>query len=284
MKVSMVVLSAHALPKYLLVKEKSALFKSMLASKNLPKPITNAADGQHWIRVLAAELALRLKDAREEVPTLWPKAIVLHARKGTYFNPASTRSCIYRQSGYETSRSKQAAFPFTKNVTVDMIASAGNKLWKELTRDVTNINVTSVQLAFTGIEAAETGQQMIHGFFKTRDAPLSLSKRPRSNSDRSLDKEAGAQNAHGEQEQSQISFVCERCQKRIALDDGAEWIDEQRESALAVLRQEHDDFHFAQDLATNDSRPIKPRSSSKPVSVRSQGKEPKGIAKFFSKK
>lgn len=251
------------------VKEKSALFKSMLASKNLAKPIINAADGQHWIRVLAAELALRLKDAREEIPTLWPKNIVLHARKG-----------------YETSRSKQAVFPFTKDVTVDVIASAGNKLWKELTRDVTNINITCVQLAFTGIEAAEIGQQMIHGFFKTRDAQLPPLKRPRSDSDSSLNKGAvksDTRNAPERQELPQMSFVCERCQKQIALGEGSsEWGEEQRTSALAMLRQEHEDFHFAKDLA-GDSRPIKPHSS-KPVSMRSRGTEPKGITKFFNKK
>jgi DNA polymerase eta len=54
----------------------------MLASKNLPQPVTKAAEGHHWIRVLAAELALRLNDAREVNPNLWPKTIVLHARKG----------------------------------------------------------------------------------------------------------------------------------------------------------------------------------------------------------
>ncbi|KAL4062234.1 hypothetical protein J3A83DRAFT_4146174 [Scleroderma citrinum] len=250
------------------VKEKSTLFKSMLASKNLPKPITDPADGQHWIRVLAAELALRLKDAREEVPTLWPKTIVLHARKG-----------------YETSRSKQAAFPFTKNVTMDVIALAGNKLWKELMKDVTSINITSVQLAFTGIEAAETGQQMIHGFFKTRDAQHPPLKRPRSNSDDPLDKgvESETPNPPERQVLSLTSFVCERCHSRIALGDvRAEWNEEQRASALAMLRQEHEDFHFAQDLA-GASHPIKPRSS-KPVSTRSREPEPKGITKFFSKK
>ena len=67
---------------YLAVKEKSIQNKSMLASKNLPSPITRAADGHHWIRVLAAELALRLNEARKISPTLWPKTIVLHARKG----------------------------------------------------------------------------------------------------------------------------------------------------------------------------------------------------------
>lgn len=65
------------------VREKSAVNKSMLAAKNLPKPITNAAEGHHWIRVLAAELALRLNDARQTSPNLWPKTIVLHAKQGT---------------------------------------------------------------------------------------------------------------------------------------------------------------------------------------------------------
>lgn len=64
------------------VKEKTSVNKSMLASKNLPKPITNASEGFHWIRVLAAELALRLNDARKFNPNLWPKTLVLHARKG----------------------------------------------------------------------------------------------------------------------------------------------------------------------------------------------------------
>ena len=72
-------LSTHHLG---VVKEKSAVNKSMLASKNLPKPITKAAEGQHWLRVLAAELALRLNEAREADPALWPKTIVLHIRKG----------------------------------------------------------------------------------------------------------------------------------------------------------------------------------------------------------
>ena len=65
------------------VKDKgTALTKSMLAAKNLPKLITNASEGYHWIRVLAAELALRLNDARKASPNLWPKTIVVNARKG----------------------------------------------------------------------------------------------------------------------------------------------------------------------------------------------------------
>ncbi len=36
----------------------------MMASKNLPRPITNSSEGPHWLRVLAAELALRLNELR----------------------------------------------------------------------------------------------------------------------------------------------------------------------------------------------------------------------------
>lgn len=54
----------------------------MLASKNLPQPITKSAEGHHWIRVLAAELALRLNEARDADPGLWPKSVVLHIQQG----------------------------------------------------------------------------------------------------------------------------------------------------------------------------------------------------------
>jgi DNA polymerase eta len=62
------------------VKEKPSLTKSMMASKNLPRPITKTSEGPHWLRVLAAELALRLNELRETDLSVWPKTIVLHAR------------------------------------------------------------------------------------------------------------------------------------------------------------------------------------------------------------
>jgi impB/mucB/samB family C-terminal domain len=63
-----------------LVKEKPTLTKSMMASKNLPHPITKSSEGPHWLRVLAAELALRLNELRATDISVWPKTIVLHAR------------------------------------------------------------------------------------------------------------------------------------------------------------------------------------------------------------
>lgn len=247
------------------VKEKSALFKSMLASKNLPKPITQPSDGHQWIRILAAELALRLNDARESMPTLWPKTIVLHARRG-----------------YETSRSKQATFPFVRNVTVDVIATAADKLWKELTGDAKTVNVTSVQLAFTGLEKAEMGQKSIEGFFTTRDVQQTSLKRSREEDEPLVSPENTKLTLPESSYVEAVSFQCTRCRKMITLrEDQATGGPNEVAQRLATLRSEHDDFHFAQDLAnSNDGSVPVPRGSS----PKRKKAEPKGIARFFIKK
>ncbi|KAG2157918.1 uncharacterized protein EDB93DRAFT_1246415 [Suillus bovinus] len=248
------------------VKEKSALFKSMLASKNLPKPITRPLDGHQWIRVLAAELALRLNDARESMPTLWPKTIVLHTRKG-----------------YETSRSKQATFPFVRNVTVDVIATAADKLWKELTGDAKIVNISSVQLAFTGLEKAEMGQKSIEGFFTARDIQQQTSLKRSHEEDEPLVPLENTNLALPEfNDIEAVSFKCTRCHKTIALREGqSTGGPKEVAQRLATLRSEHGDFHFAQDLANSNegSVPVPRGSSSKRKKV-----EPKGIEKFFIKK
>jgi DNA polymerase eta len=71
---------------------------------------------------------------------------------------------------------------------------------------------------------------------------------------------------------------------------------EHKRDVLAALRIEHNDYHFAQDLARQD-RPAmapkppssgtgKPKSSSSSTSTkkRKRDKESEGIAKFFVKK
>lgn len=87
------------------VKEKPPVTKSMLASKNLPQPIVKTSQGHHWIRVLAAELALRLREARETDPALWPKTIVLHARQGKMLFHEACAECnmlLLSSSHFET--------------------------------------------------------------------------------------------------------------------------------------------------------------------------------------
>ncbi|KAF8907348.1 hypothetical protein CPB84DRAFT_1675032 [Gymnopilus junonius] len=268
------------------VKDKgSALTKSMLASKNLPKPITKASEGKHWIRVLAAELALRLKDAREMSPNLWPKTIVLHARKG-----------------YDAGRSKQAPFPFTREVTVDTIASAGDKLWKELVGNSMTLNVSSVQLAFTGIDVAEAGQKSIEGFLKpVSSSSVKETREPRDIFDIDQVAQPGsATNAVGDgspqnlgNDKSQVvslSYVCARCGKTFELPTvhhtgAGDYQDIHDQLTRAKL--EHDDFHFARDLANEGSHRPLSSISSKPTPKSSKKRKAspatRGIEKFFRK-
>lgn len=176
-------------------------------------------------------------------------------------------------------------FPFTHEVTVDVIATAADKLWKELTGNMKNLNVTSVQLAFTGIETTEIGQQSIEGFFRPKAAPLSLPKRTRPNGDEdSPDAEHVATEMPGSA--SSTSFVCERCNKRITVfGSEMDHAEVDHAATLAKLRMEHDDFHFAQDLANgSDAQPSSRPESRSRAPKRKKMTEPKGIAKFLIKK
>ncbi|KAL0954665.1 hypothetical protein HGRIS_003615 [Hohenbuehelia grisea] len=340
------------------IKAKAVLSKSMGASKNLPQPVTRVGEGKHWIRVLAAELALRLRDARKEDPTLWPKTIVLGARKG------------YSEPG----RSKQAPFPFMKDITVDAVAAAGEKLWREyvggaLPDDRTlPMKITHMHLGFSGIATAGDGQGSIEGFFRSPDKAAvtrSSAKRTRLSSnigdsdiEDAFDDDEDpiridrAGDTEGPSSSSLPSFICDRCGKRLsvspaviqdldistgdtleseapnAVGDGdqvvagvgastsrqgqlslEDWKEQLREealrSALNKLKAEHEDFHFAQDLARSQGKariginPDQPRplatdtnaksttSNAKKRQKSSKGKAKDnvgGIEKFFSRR
>lgn len=241
--------------------------------------------------------------------------------------------------GYDSFRSKQAPFPFVRDITVDVIAAAGDKLWKELvgtdTSRSTPMKISNVQLSFSGIGSMEAGQRSIEGFFQkppstgpsvgadkepvASDSPGNSSAGTKRKRAESLAK--AATNAPvGKEEVDDSSpeppapaaatspgFFCDRCGKRITLAEAAfglqgapdPILDAEMREAVDKLRREHDDFHFAQDLANDGSHGpgravIRPsEGTSQPpkkrkAEARSRGKpgsgtEQKGsIAKFFT--
>jgi len=165
--------------------------------------------------------------------------------------------------GYDSARSKHAAFPFARELTVDVIASAGDKLWNELVGNSTNLKVSSVQLAFTGIEETEAGQTSIEGFFKAPSAK------------RSRDAEAVIDFHGGDKG---LTHTCGRCGKTFSCAT---------EEELEKTRLEHDDFHFAQDLAKESYQPItappKPKASAAKQPAAKKQKRVEGIERFFRK-
>ncbi|KAF8506151.1 DNA/RNA polymerase [Hysterangium stoloniferum] len=269
------------------VKEKPPVPKSMGAAKNLQHPITHPSQGAHWLRILAGELAFRLQEAREEAPGLWPKTLVLHIRLS-----------------YNYTKSKQAPFPFSRSPGIDYICKAANKLWVELVGTgaeydknkangrVAAMKVTHVFLGFSGVATMAAGQRNIDAFFlggtglgkrKAVEDDFSESvgadKKQRDTDD---DRPALEDNDEGSEPNLgvDVSFRCTRCGetfRRTVDDDDPEY----RKAVLETLKMEHDDFHFAQDLAKEggiSTRPpqgnIKKKKKKKP--------EVKGIAKYFS--
>ncbi|GAA5983899.1 hypothetical protein JCM10908_005967 [Rhodotorula pacifica] len=132
--------------------------KSMLSSKNFRPYINKYGEVMHWMNILATELHLRLNDAREETPGLWPKTITFTHRSPSF-----------------VIRSHQAPFPFTSNLTRTYILKAGEKLFRvaigagqstERITDQTTIGpYSNLQLSFSGLEKLEGGQRGIEGFF-----------------------------------------------------------------------------------------------------------------------
>ncbi|GAA5864259.1 hypothetical protein JCM3774_001272 [Rhodotorula dairenensis] len=141
--------------------------KSMLSSKNFRPYINKYGEVMHWMGILATELHLRLNDAREETPGLWPKTIT--------FTHRSPQFVI---------RSHQAPFPFTSNLSRAYILKAGEKLFRtaigagqatERVTDQTAIGpYSNLQLSFSGLEKLEGGQRGIEGFFTAAAAPAAL--------------------------------------------------------------------------------------------------------------
>ncbi|KAF8274761.1 DNA/RNA polymerase [Lactarius quietus] len=271
------------------VKEKPAMAKSMMASKNLPRPITKFSEGPHWLRVLAAELVLRLNEAREADPSMWPKTIVLHARAHN-----------------EGSRSKQTSFPFARTITVDAITGFAERLWRDLVGtgnkkdDSLPCSITHVALGFSGVEPGETGQQSIEGFFQPGTStgdPLHADRKRRrmtveDSASASVDLSGTTQFDRGERPET--TFVCPRCHKRIGLESTND--DHSDDEALTRLRIEHSDFHLAEDLSraadhgdgnVGGAGPVRIRAVEKLHSTKTKRKKKPpedGIAKFFTRK
>lgn len=286
-----------------------------MASKNLPRPVTKTSEGPHWLRVLAAELALRLNELRATDISAWPKTIVLHARHRMALGLNAIMSDYLTSrdhSGYDWSRSKQTPFPFTRNVTVDLIAGLAEKLWKDLVGSVSkqdgslSFSVTTISLGFSGVESGEAGQQSIEGFFRT-----GTSTKPPSSSGhghdgevlqihhgkRRLESEDGdgsSLDMSGINQGNVVSFVCPRCGKRIEVEpmNDVEGEPEQRKAkALTRLRMEHGDFHVAEDIskAPYDGNPggssglrvVERESKRKRENNTRKDKHGEGIAKFL---
>ena len=171
---------------------------------------------------------------------------------------------------------------------MDTVATLGDKLWKDLVGNNATLNVTSLQLAFTGINVAEAGQRSIEVFLK----PASM-KRSREEAN------APIAPAHNEAPASfggddplllggrTLPYTCSRCGKKIFQPSSTNQSLDDQETELAKAKMEHSDYHFAQDLTAEGPSVIsvsKSATSNLKTSKRpKRSTEPEGIEKFFRK-
>lgn len=185
-----------------------------------------------------------------------------------------------------------------RNVTIDVVAAAGDKLWKELVGPLNSTKplstkITHICLSFHGVEAGEVNQQGIEGFLSKAPGER---KRKVDSDDERVDDTIQTVSRKGPELRPDIDyFVCDRCKKRITLPQeltAASQLDEDiRRDALRSLRAEHQDFHFAQDLSRMTSDGEQPeRSSLKPTNHPKKKRKHKGgiaegegITRFFNK-
>ncbi|KAM0750196.1 DNA/RNA polymerase [Meredithblackwellia eburnea MCA 4105] len=138
--------------------------KSMISSKNFRPSISRYADIAHWISILGTELHLRLVEARDRSPGLWPKTINFSHRSENY-----------------VVRSHQIAFPFTSRLDVPYLQKFGERLLKiaigageRLTAVGPDTKIgpySNMMLSLTGLERLESGQEGIERFFGAGTAP-----------------------------------------------------------------------------------------------------------------
>lgn len=145
-------------------------------------------------------------------------------------------------------------------MTIDAVAAAGDKLWKELVGPLDSTKplstkITHVSLSFHGVEAGEVNQQGIEGFLaRTPHSPSKKKRQADSDDEEAIEIIPTCSHGVLDPKLDIDYFVCNRCKKRIDLPEelitAALELDEDiKKDALGSLRSEHQDFHFAQDLS-----------------------------------
>lgn len=171
---------------------------------------------------------------------------------------------------YAITKSHQAPFPFTSNLTVEHISKRANLLLatalaaggfdaKDGTRQMVMGNMA---LSFAALGEREEGQAGIEGFFAAggtnkfkADGVVKPVKRQRS--EIKVDIHVAALETPEQLTlpsspvDDELSFVCARCKKAVGVARAGEGTDEDK---VRRGEEEHADFHFARDLLEGERK------------------------------
>ncbi|SCV72050.1 BQ2448_4744 [Microbotryum intermedium] len=233
--------------------------KSMLSSKNFRPTISNFKEVCHWMSILATELHLRLCEARQLDPSLWPKTINFTHRSPSY-----------------VIRSHQIPFPYTSQLSIPYIAKHADKLLRQAIPDrLEGLNERSlvgpwsnIQLSFSGLGKKEEGVGGIEKFLTgapgaagpartdkkrpmtTKESKNGLAKKqkkdevPRDLGMIELSDDASTANDDDnidddEREVQELDWTCSKCVKVLSAKD---------ETEMDKAKAEHKDYHFVRSM------------------------------------
>ncbi|KAL8286986.1 hypothetical protein RQP46_003992 [Phenoliferia psychrophenolica] len=259
--------------------------KSMLSSKNFKPAISKFSEVSHWMAILATELHLRLLEAREISPGLWPKTITFSHRSENY-----------------VVKSHQLAFQYTSRFDVAYVSKFADRLFRTAIgagEKTTKVGPDSrvgpysnLQLSLSGLERLEEGQKGIERFFvgaemtagpstakeKIKPTPLpDPKKRARTESDDGVEPKPVVPSPKKKKAKMPIApasvtlssddgapplptFKCPRCSRVLTIPPGAlaELPPGRDAAALDALlgkeKAEHGDYHFTRDLLEGERK------------------------------
>ncbi|KAJ5507382.1 hypothetical protein N7527_009525 [Penicillium freii] len=252
--------------------------KSMLSTKSFRPSINSLDQAEKWLRIFAADIYGRLVEDGVLGNRRRPKVITMHYRTAQ-------------------SRSRQIPIPGSGAIDENLLYDLANTLLRQVVADGQAWPCSNLSLSVSSFEDGVSNNKAIEGFLirgdqakalshssRPRDADNSPSEQTSTEKRRKLDGDGGriksffGNQSHLEdttadepdslQEPVEMDFelsgiprfVCPRCSK----------------SMVEYEKEEHDDWHFAKDLASQDREEAKGSQPSLPMKNSARGTTARG--------
>lgn len=252
--------------------------KSMLSAKSFRPSINSLDQAEKWLRIFAADIYGRLVEDGVLENRRRPKVITMHYRTAQ-------------------SRSRQIPIPGSGAIDENLLYDLANTLLRQVVADGQAWPCSNLSLSVSSFEDGVSNNKAIEGFLirgdqakalshssRPRDADNSPSEQASTEKKRKLDgdggkiksffgnqphlEDTGADEPGSLQELVEMDaeldgiprFVCPRCSKSI----------------IEYEREEHDDWHFAKDLASQDREEAKGSQPSLPTKSSARGTTARG--------
>ncbi|CAI7610275.1 unnamed protein product [Penicillium viridicatum] len=252
--------------------------KSMLSTKSFRPSINSLDQAEKWLRIFAADIYGRLVEDGVLGNRRRPKVITMHYRT-------------------VQSRSRQIPIPGSGAIDENLLYDLANTLLRQVVADAQAWPCSNLSLSVSSFEDGVSNNKAIEAFLirgdqakalshssRPRDADNSPSEQTSTEKRRKLDGDGGKiksffgnishledtaadepdsleQPVEMDSELSGIPrFVCPRCSK----------------SMVEYEKEEHDDWHFAKDLASQDREEAKGSQPSMPMKSNARGTTARG--------